>query len=78
MCVPLAVRKNALKSQRMVLTACGSLMQQEFWDLSELPQVKAGLECEAVICITHCPPPRQTQHDLMGSRVGVGGGVSLF
>lgn len=40
----------------MVLTACGSLMQQEFWYLSELLQVKAGPEYEVFICITHCPP----------------------
>lgn len=57
MCVPLAVRKNTLKYQRMVLTACGSLLQQEFWYLSELLQVKAGLEYEVFICITHCPLP---------------------
>lgn len=32
-------------------------MQQEFWYLSELLQVKAGLEYEVFICITHCPLP---------------------
>lgn len=43
MCDPLAVKKNALKYQKMVLAVCGSLMQQEFWYLSEMLQVKAGL-----------------------------------